>query len=331
MKSIEASWNGWHLLTLLLLPLSGLFCLLSTIRRLFYRIGWLPVRTVDVPVIVVGNISVGGTGKTPLVIWLVNRLVDWGFKPGIITRGYGGKSDHWPREVTMESLAEEVGDEAILLKRRTGCPVYAGADRPAVAAQLLSEHACNIIISDDGLQHYGLNRELEIAVIDGVRRFGNGLCLPAGPLRETPKRLAKVDLVIINGKPKQGEHSMHVAGVDAHSLDGRSESRKLTTFGDTKVHAIAGIGYPERFFSMLEANGLKLERHAFPDHYHYSTSDLIAFSSQTVLMTEKDAVKCELFAQPGHWYVPATAVVDAGFERQLMALTKRLIDGQKTA
>ncbi|MCU7945366.1 MAG: tetraacyldisaccharide 4'-kinase, partial [Candidatus Thiodiazotropha sp. (ex Cardiolucina cf. quadrata)] len=267
MKSIEASWNGWHLLTLLLLPLSGLFCLLSTIRRLFYRIGWLPVRTVDVPVIVVGNISVGGTGKTPLVIWLANRLVDWGFKPGIITRGYGGKSDHWPREVATESLAEEVGDEAILLKRRTGCPVYAGADRPAVAAQLLSEHACNIIISDDGLQHYGLNRELEIAVVDGVRRFGNGLCLPAGPLRETPKRLAKVDLVIINGKPKQGEHSMYVAGVDAHSLDGRSESRKLTTFSDAKVHAIAGIGYPERFFSMLEANGLKLERHAFPDHY----------------------------------------------------------------
>ncbi|MEW8050715.1 MAG: tetraacyldisaccharide 4'-kinase [Candidatus Thiodiazotropha sp.] len=331
MNAIEASWSGWNGLTLLLLPLSALFCLLSAIRRLLYRIGLLSKVYLDVPVIVVGNITVGGTGKTPLVIWLAEMAQQLGFKPGIVTRGYGGSSDLWPCEVKQDTSAGQVGDEAVLLRRRTGCPVYAGPDRPAAARQLLIDHQCDLIISDDGLQHYALSRDLEIAVIDGGRRFGNGLCLPAGPLRERRIRLAETDLVIVNGISKAGEYGMRLKTSDAVALNRRGESKALTEFKSDRVHAVAGIGHPERFFNMLEGLGLKLERHPFPDHHAFTPGDLHPFSSQTVLMTEKDAVKCELFAQPNHWYVPAMAEVDDGFEEALMTLMKRLNDGQKTA
>ncbi|MBT3023559.1 MAG: tetraacyldisaccharide 4'-kinase [Candidatus Thiodiazotropha sp. (ex Lucina aurantia)] len=331
LNAIEASWRGWSGLTLLLLPLSGIFCLVSAIRRLFFRIGLLSSVSLEVPVIVVGNITVGGTGKTPLVIWLAKKLQQWGYKPGIVTRGYGGGSDRWPCEVNQNTSAKQVGDEAVLLKRRSGCPVYAGPDRPAAARQLLTDHQCDLIISDDGLQHYALARDLEIVVIDGERWFGNGLCLPAGPLRERRVRLAEADLVIVNGASKGCEYRMHLKATDAVALDHRGESKALIQFKNDRMHAIAGIGYPDRFFNMLEGLGLKLERHPFPDHHAFTPDDLKPFSSQTVLMTEKDAVKCELFAQPSHWYVPVVADVDNGFEEALMTLTKRLKDGQKTA
>ncbi len=331
MNAIEASWRGWSTLTLLLLPLSALFCLLSAIRRIFYRIGLLPVVRLDVPVIVVGNITVGGTGKTPMVVWLAEKLREWGFKPGIVTRGYGGKALQWPCEVTPGSLAKEVGDEALLLRRRTGCPVFAGPDRPQAAQQLLAAHQCDLIISDDGMQHYAMARDLEIAVIDGKRRFGNGLCLPAGPMRETRQRLAATDLVIVNGAAKPQEYHMQLKLTEALVLNGGGESRGLSTFAAERVHAIAGIGHPERFFDMLQEQGLDIERHPFPDHHAFSADDLRPFSAHTVLMTEKDAVKCEQFAQPGHWYVPAVAVVGEDFESALMALIRRLKDGQKTA
>ncbi|MES9968877.1 MAG: tetraacyldisaccharide 4'-kinase [Candidatus Thiodiazotropha sp.] len=331
MNAVQASWRGWGGLTLLLLPLSAVFCLVSAIRRSLFRLGLLRITTLHVPVIVVGNISVGGTGKTPLVIWLAEKSQQWGFKPGIVTRGYGGKSDHWPREVLPQTTAAQVGDEALLLKRRTGCPVYAGPDRATVAQQLLADHVCDLIISDDGLQHYALARDVEIAVIDGERRFGNGLCLPAGPLRERRGRLAEADLVIANGPSKAGEYSMQLMPGEAVALDRRGETKKLTGFKSERVHAVAGIGHPDRFFNMLEGLGLDLERHPFPDHHAFSRADLQPFSKQTVLMTEKDAVKCEQFAQPNHWYVPATAEVDAGFENALMTLINRFKDGQKTA
>lgn len=318
-------------MTLLLLPLSAIFCLVSAVRRLLFRIGLLRVVDLDVPVIVVGNISVGGTGKTPLVIWLAEKMQQLGFKPGIVTRGYGGNSRQWPREVAPDTQASEVGDEALLLRRRTGCPVYAGPDRSTVAQRLLADHPCDLIISDDGMQHYALGRDLEIAVIDGARRFGNGLCLPAGPLRERRGRLAETDLVLINGAGNGDQHRMRLSAAEAVALDGRGESRALDAFISGPVHAVAGIGHPERFFNMLEEAGLTLHRHPFPDHHPFSADDLQAFEDQTVLMTEKDAVKCELFAHPGHWYVPTTAEVDPGFENALVALTKRFRDGQKTA
>jgi tetraacyldisaccharide 4'-kinase len=327
LNKIEASWGGWSGLTLLLLPLTGIFCLVAAIRRLLFRLGLLRVVRLAVPVVVVGNISVGGTGKTPLVIWLAEKSRQWGFKPGIVTRGYGGNSRQWPREVAADSLAREVGDEALLLRRRTGCPVYAGPDRATVAQRLLAEHECDLIICDDGLQHYALARDLEIVVIDGSRRFGNGLCLPAGPLRERRGRLAEADLVIVNGIPDSGEYSMHLETSQAVALDRRGEAKQLSAFKADRVHALAGIGHPDRFFNMLEGLGLQLVRHPFPDHHPFCSDDLQPFSTQTVLMTEKDAVKCELFAQPSHWYVPAVAAVDDGFESALLVLMKRLKDG----
>jgi tetraacyldisaccharide 4'-kinase len=328
--SIEALWQKWHPLTLLLLPLSGLFCVVASLRKAFYHWGWLNRQSVGVPVIIVGNISVGGTGKTPLVIWLAQKLIEWGYTPGIITRGYGGKSKEWPCEVTSKSSPSQVGDEAILIKRRAGCPVFAGPDRPRAAARLLELYPCDIILSDDGLQHYALHRDIEIALVDGQRRFGNGFCLPAGPLRETSKRLKAVDWVIVNGDVENGELGMIVSGESAVALMG-GQVKKLADFIDTRIDAIAGIGHPERFFTMLESYGLKINRHPFSDHHDYTSKELTQFSQKTVLMTEKDAVKCERFAKPDFWSVPATASVDPKFEQQLLIKVKRLLDGQKTA
>ena len=326
MSLIERSWDGWHPVTLLLLPLSGLFCLLAWLRRLAYRAGWLRSWKLPVPVIVVGNLSVGGTGKTPLIVWLAQHLTDLGYRPGIILRGYGGTAGARATEVTASSLPLEVGDEAVLLSRRSGCPVVVGRHRVQAGRHLLERHACDMILSDDGLQHYALQRDLEIVVVDGGRRFGNGLCLPAGPLRERPGRLRQADLVIVNGPGREGEYSMTVAVDQAISLkDG--ERRALSTFGAKRVHAVAGIGRPQRFFSVLKAAGLEPECHAFPDHYPYRPEDLAPFAGETVLMTEKDGVKCEQFALPGQWYVPARACPDPGFQQAFEAKIKRLIDG----
>lgn len=326
LNPIEASWQRRHPLNYLLLPLSGLFCAVVAIRRRLYRWGWLKSQRIDCPVIIVGNITVGGTGKTPLIIWLAQKLTEWGYKPGIITRGYGGKSQVWPSEVTTDATPQQVGDEAILLKRHGECPVFAGPQRPLVAQQLLSNHPCDVILSDDGMQHYALQRDLEIAVVDGERRFGNGYCLPAGPLRETRKRLQQVDLVIINGNPGEGEHGMSVVGDMACPVAGGA-CKPLADFVPTSVDAVAGIGHPERFFSMLESAGLTVDRHPFADHHRFTADDLAPFEQKTVLMTEKDAVKCEQFAQSNHWYVPATASVATAFEHQLKTKVKRLLDG----
>lgn len=281
--------------------------------------------------IIVGNITVGGTGKTPLIVWMAQQLTELGYRPGIITRGYGGQSKSWPCEVTSDSGAGQVGDEAILLKRHAGCPVYAGPDRPETAEQLISNYQCDLILSDDGLQHYALQRDLEIVVIDGQRRFGNGYCLPAGPLRETPKRVNSVDLVIVNGQANTDEYQMSVTGKMAIPLNGELAAKALVEFSGSRVDAVAGIGNPERFFSMLELSGLRVDRHVFPDHHPFSADDLAAYRDNTVLMTEKDAVKCEKYAQSNHWYVPATAKVDPEFEQLFLTKVKRLLDGQKTA
>ena len=327
MNRIEQSWNGRGLITLLLLPLSALYCVLVALRRGFYRLGILKSGQLPVPVIVVGNISVGGTGKTPVVVWLAHWLLNKGFSPGILTRGYGGKSAQWPRQVEAATQASEVGDESVLIHRRTACPVYAGPDRLKTGQRLLSEQDCDIIISDDGLQHYALDRDLELAVIDGERRFGNGLCLPAGPLREGKKRLRTVDMILANGDAQQGEHPFRVYGAQAFSVRNSCESRPLSAFTGKNVEALAGIGNPERFFSMLESIGVKISRHAFPDHHPFTPGDLEPFRGQTVLMTEKDAVKCEAFAGEDVWFVPAEAMFNENFTQQLALLIDRLIHG----
>ncbi len=323
---IQRSWDGWHAITFLLLPLTGLFCLLAWCRRLAYRRGWLASHKLGAPVIIVGNISVGGTGKTPLIIWLAQHLSAQGHRPGIILRGYGGTADRVPIEVTATSLPREVGDEAVMLRRRTGCPVFVGRLRVEAGRRLLDSYDCDLLLADDGLQHYALRRDLEIAVVDGQRRFGNGLCLPAGPLREPVGRLRQADLVIVNGQGLAEEACMQVSTTQAISL-ATGESRPLHAFQGEQVHAIAGIGHPERFFSSLRAAGLQPVCHPFADHHPFVEQDLRPFSGQTVLMTEKDGVKCAEFAQPGLWFVPATAQPDEAFQQAFESKMQRLNDG----
>ena len=327
LKRLSAYWGDWRPLTFLLLPLTLLFCLLVGLRRWGYRSGLLGSSRLPVPVVVVGNISVGGTGKTPLVIWLAQWLRQRGWRPGILTRGYGGRAGATPREVTADRRADEVGDEAVLLRRRAACPVYVGSRRVESGRRLLAQHPCDILIADDGLQHYALRRDLELLVIDGERRFGNGLCLPAGPLREPVRRLRSTDLRVCNGAPGPGEYAMQVAGDRAFPLKGNAPPRRLSEFIGSPVVAVAGIGNPGRFFAMLEAAGLEIRPHAFPDHHRFSAEDLAPFHGSTVLMTEKDAVKCELFANDSLWYIPAVATLEPPFIERLEPLIDRLKDG----
>jgi tetraacyldisaccharide 4'-kinase len=255
---------------------------------------------------VVGNLSVGGTGKTPLVCWLVARLADLGFKPGVVTRGYGGSAGSI-RLAAPSDAPGVVGDESVLLARRSGVPVAIGRDRPA-ASQLLVNAGCDVIVSDDGLQHYALARDCEIVVIDGDRLFGNGRLLPAGPLRENRSRLAAADAVVVNGGRAMlgGALSMRLEAKRALSLIGGAVKR-LDEFAGHSVHAVAGIGNPQRFFNMLRARGIEVTGHPLPDHARLQASDISFADGRPVLMTEKDAVKCELIAGPQHWYVPVTA------------------------
>lgn len=296
-------WQRRGLPAVLLLPLSRLFALLAAFRRTLFRAGVLASPRLPVPVVVVGNITVGGSGKTPLVIWLVERLRARGYHPGVISRGFRRSGDA-VSEVHADSRALEVGDEPLLIARRSGCPVFVGRDRVAAARALLAAHpACNLIVSDDGLQHYRLARHLEIVLFDS-RGVGNGWLLPAGPLREPLARTRRANLVIANGElPQalrqkfgdiplfsmslQGDRFIRVAGdrmAGVDSLRGR------------RSHAVAGIGNPQRFFAHLAALGLQCETHAFADHHAYCARDLAFDSAELILMTEKDGVKCEPFA-----------------------------------
>lgn len=321
MHLLNKLWYTRSVLAWLLLPLSVLYCMIVVARRWAYRRGILKTQRLNVPVIIVGNITLGGTGKTPLVIWLTQFLRAQGYRPGLIARGYGGKATHWPQAVDADSDPGLVGDEPVLLVRATACPMVVAPDRVAAAQALLAQHDCNILISDDGLQHYALGRDIEIAVIDAERRLGNGHCLPAGPLREPARRLKDVDLIVANGDARTGEFAMHVSvGAAVNLLSG--ERRALELFRTEPVYAIAGIGHPERFFSRLRAAGLSIKTHAFPDHHAYRPEDL-AFADGTLLMTEKDAVKCQRFAQSHFWAVGTQVDVASGFSTQLLALLGR--------
>jgi len=303
-----------------LAPLGFLFSDFVKFRKFLYRIGVLKKHTMPVPVIVIGNITVGGTGKTPLIIWLAELLKNQGLKPGIISRGYGGQAEVWPQWVSADSTAEQVGDEAMLISKQTGCPMAVSPLRADAARLLLEKSDCNVVLSDDGLQHYALNRDIEIAVIDGERRFGNSFCLPAGPLREPIERLQSVDFIVVNGeKAEDHEFSMQMTGNIAVNLI-TGEQKTLREFNATGCHALAGIGNPDRFFKLLESAGLRCKTHSFPDHYKFKLGDISFSDSEPVLMTEKDAVKCMRFAGEQHWYVPVKAVPETGFTERLLAL-----------
>lgn len=310
MQWLTKRWYQPSPLHWCLAPLSGIFRLVATLRRLAYQRGLVKSQSLPVPVIIVGNISVGGSGKTPLVLWLAQQLQQQGWRPGIISRGYGGKAANYPLTVTAETPASESGDEPKLLALRSGCPIVVAPDRVAAGRQLLAEFDCNIIISDDGLQHYRLARDLELVVVDARRSFGNGFCLPAGPLREPVSRLQKVDFVIWHGDSRQ-PWTMQLTLKDAVNLTDQRH-QPLTHWQNQTVHAVAGIGDPPRFFDQLRAAGLNVIEHAFADHHVFTAADLHFADKLPVLMTEKDAVKCQVFTRENCWSVPADAVLTDG-------------------
>lgn len=324
MKRIDQYWYSRNSLTIALLPLSFLFRIVSLLRRLCYRTGLCTVFKLPVPVIVVGNINVGGTGKTPLVIWLADFLKKEGLSPGIISRGYGGRAQSWPQQVKIDSDPRMVGDEAVLLARRTQCPVTVAPKRAAAAKSLLQQEQCDIIISDDGLQHYALHRDLEIAVVDGVRRFGNGFHLPAGPLRESEKRLQSVDFVVVNGASLHNEYAMTLEGKEVINMRDRQHKCSLLELKGKEVHAIAGIGNPDRFFSYLRFLGMNVIEYAFPDHYAYTQKDFNFNEDQIVVMTEKDAVKCTKYCHVNSWYVTVEASMEPEFLNRIRKKIKQL-------
>jgi tetraacyldisaccharide 4'-kinase len=297
----QQHWYRLSLLSLALWPLSLVYRMLAALRRFAYRSGVLRAAKMPVAVIVVGNIVAGGTGKTPLVLWLARMLKNNGWAPGILSRGYRGSATA-PMAVAAASPAQLVGDEPLLLARSSGCPVWVGRDRASAAAGLLAAHpACDLLILDDGLQHYRLARDIEIAVED-ARGEGNGLLLPAGPLREPASR--SVDAWVANSAPP-GIHGpsfrMDLRGDTFHRVAAPHSSLAAAAFAPKKLHAVAGIGNPQRFFDHLAQLGLTTVNHAFPDHHAYSASDLDFGDCEALLMTEKDAVKCEAFARE-HWY-----------------------------
>lgn len=320
MSGLERLWYGKSKLAALLLPLSAVFWLVSNLRRVAYQHGLFTQHRLDAPVIIVGNISVGGTGKTPFTLWLCHHLMQAGLRPGIISRGYGAKIKQ-PRRVNANDAPSEVGDEPLLLARLTGCPVVVCPDRPAAGRYLLSTTDCNIIISDDGLQHYALARDIEIVLIDGLRGLGNGWLLPAGPLRETAKRLSHVDLVIANSQfHRLADGQMQLQASPAKAIDG--SGRILTA---QPVTLLAGIGHPQRFVQTAQAAGFEITAcRFFADHHAFSATD-IADINGPILMTEKDAVKCLAFATSNCFSLGVSAWPDQAVLAKLARLLPAII------
>lgn len=323
---ISRIWSGSSLIYLALLPLSWLYGLISALIRLSYHCGLRKSWRAPVPVVVVGNLTAGGNGKTPMVIWLVEQLQQRGHRVGVVARGYGGKSAVYPLVLGQNTTTREAGDEPVLIYQRTGAPVAISPKRSEAVQALLQQHPLDMVITDDGLQHYALQRDFELVVIDGVRRFGNGWWLPAGPMRERAARLNDVDARVANGGIAQvGEIAMRLQAREAINLLS-GECRPAARL--VRVVAMAGIGHPPRFFATLEKLGTEVEQEvAFADHQEYQLSQLAALTAvgQTLLMTEKDAVKCRAFAQPNWWYLPVDAVLPAGQAEQLLQAIENLL------
>jgi tetraacyldisaccharide 4'-kinase len=321
MKFLVDAWYQKSPWLICLKPLSCVFQYLAARRRLCYQSGKKTIWKAPVPLLVVGNITVGGVGKTPLVVALVEALSAAGFSPGIVSRGYGGRASRYPVCVNFESKAKEVGDEPLMLAQRTECPVVVDPDRVAAAQYLLAHYQVDVIVSDDGLQHYALGRDLEIAVVDGARGLGNGWCLPAGPLREPPGRLSEVDWVVVNGGQTRITGHCHFMKLTPEVMVNlrSGEVRQCSDIiGQGEVHAIAGIGNPERFFATLEGIGYRAEPHRFDDHADYNASDLQFQDDKPVIMTEKDAVKCKIFAKDNCWYLKVKATLPPEFIKDVL-------------
>ena len=325
MKTLDAYWYSQNPLAWLLLPVSWFYCALVSLRRFLYRTGILKSYSITVPLVIVGNISVGGTGKTPLLIALCELLKKQGMQPGIVSRGYGGDFEG-ERLVDDTDTPASIGDEPFLIAQRTHCPVAVGKNRVAAAELLLKHHSCDVLLSDDGLQHYRMRRDFEIAVIDVKRQFGNGFCIPSGPLREPVSRLQSVDMVVHHG---QTTHDNNIVLEFSEAVNLKTgETRPVESFKNTTVHAVAGIGCPERFFEQLGQAGLSLIKHPFPDHHVYREIDLCydqGGNKNALLMTEKDAVKCKPFAEDNYWVVPVSAKLSDELVGSFMNKIKELI------
>jgi tetraacyldisaccharide 4'-kinase len=314
-------WTSRGAIAWLLWPVSLVFAVVVWFRRIFYKLRIFGSTHPGIPVIVVGNLSAGGSGKTPLVLRIAEILREHHWKPGIVSRGYGGSAQQ-PREATIASDPAEVGDEPVLLARRSGCPVWVAPDRVQACLALRAQHPdCNVIITDDGLQHYALRRDIEICVVD-ARSMGNGFLQPAGPLREARSRLASVDAVVTHGKADAQGYAMTLEGDRFVSMTDARALRAAKSFAGQRVHAVAGIGDPKRFFLQLARFGLKLVPHPFPDHHPFRAEDLAFGDSDPVVMTEKDAVKCKRIVQGNSqaqfWVFPVSASLDPAFEPWLL-------------
>lgn len=316
---IARIWSGESPLWLLLLPLSWLYGLVSGLIRLSYKLGLKKAWRAPVPVVVVGNLTAGGNGKTPVVIWLVEQLQQQGIRVGVVSRGYGGKAETYPLLLDAQTTTAQAGDEPVLIFQRTGAPVAVSPVRSDAVKALLAAHPVQLIITDDGLQHYRLARDKEIVVVDGVRRFGNGWWLPAGPMRERASRLKSVNAIVTNGGTAQaGEIPMRLQpGLAVNLLTG--ERRALPELHN--VVAMAGIGHPPRFFTTLENSGLlPVKTVALADHQALTLADVEALTApgQTLIMTEKDAVKCRAFAKTNWWYLPVDAELSGERAQRLL-------------
>ncbi|MEX0963798.1 MAG: tetraacyldisaccharide 4'-kinase [Pseudohongiellaceae bacterium] len=329
MSFLEKAWHkkaGW---LILLWPVSLLFSLISKLRRLTQQPKTRP-SYLKVPLLVIGNLSVGGTGKTPLLISLVLELKKQGFKPGIISRGYGGSAPSYPLSVDADSNVHEAGDEAFLIAEKTSCPVYVDPDRCAALRALVEAEDVDVVLSDDGLQHYKLFRDIEIVVVDGQRLFSNGFCLPAGPLREPVSRLKEVSHVIVNGEPArelpqlQGANSMKLVPrslINLVSGEKRPFSGAPFNMGNT-LQAVSALGNPQRFYDLLERLPYQLKSFSFPDHHIFTAEDFEQqgiVEHQPVVMTEKDAVKCRTFAKNNFWYLSVEVNLESQFVERLIA------------
>ncbi len=338
MKSVSAYWQSFNIVSMALAPVSFIFCALTFLRRQMYQFGLLRVYRSRLSLIVVGNIYIGGNGKTPLVIELTRQLQAQGYRPGIVSRGYGAKKDNqtppFPRRVQNNNV-QLYGDEPVLIQQATGCPVFIDPVRSRAVQAIEQQTDCNVIISDDGMQHYAMYRDIEINVTDARRLYGNGLCLPAGPLREPESRLKSVDYIVYNtsrGKLKKTADLVpspdifpkvytmeYKAGLlqSVGSQNPDQSSMTLNNFKGKMVHAVAAIGDPDAFFRQLKQAGLKVIEHPFPDHFQF-TEQMLDFKDQKpIIMTQKDAVKCTAINLKNTWYLPVEADIDRQFYRDI--------------
>ncbi len=287
----------------------------------------------DIPVVVIGNISVGGTGKTPLVIGIAKKLQASGYSPAIVSRGYGGNVKSTPVFVVPDDRADVVGDEPLLIARKTNVPVVVCKDRHLAISAIVNNGGCDVILSDDGLQHYKMHRDIEVVCVDGQRVFGNGLCLPAGPLREPLSRLNSVDFIVSKSRSDVTDDSFEFVGESLVSLHSPEETCELNAYANRRIHAVAGIGNPGVFFRFLRSKNIKLDEHAFPDHHAFAKSDFEFDRELPVIMTEKDAVKCAGFGLHNVWYLPVDIEFHSSFPERLEAALKLcgVSDGEKYA